>query len=157
VLKDAISQQPVVGLLLQERGFKLSEIAPKLPPMSKTRQSIASSVAKLYSLGCITAGSLILGFSILFPIAKQAAFLLALAMPGSHTRKLLSITQTLHKWAMVDVFVLAMIVITLSSAAAWSSTLLDGFYWFLGYFFSAALLGILLSRHVRAAQAASSL
>jgi uncharacterized membrane protein len=153
VLKDAINQQPVVGLLLQERGFKLSEIAPKLPPLSKTRQSITSSVAKLYSIGSYTAATIILVFSVLFPIAKQLAFLMTLIMPWENTKKILHTVKTLHKWAMVDVFVLSMVVLTLSSAAAWSSTLLDGFYWFLCYFFSAGVMGYLLSRQAASEQA----
>jgi len=55
------------------------------------------------------------------------------------------LTKVLHKWAMVDVFVLAMVVLMLSSAAAWSATILDGFYWFLVYFVLAAILGFLVS------------
>ena len=32
VLKDAVDRQPIIGILLQERGIKLSELASKLPP-----------------------------------------------------------------------------------------------------------------------------
>jgi hypothetical protein len=146
VLKDAIDQQPVIGLLLQERGFKLSEIASRLPASSSTRQSIVSSAIKLYRLKCFTAATLIFLFSITVPICKQFAFLSALWLSSRTFKRPLAITRAMHKWAMLDVFVLAMVVLTLSSATAWSAVLLDGFFWFLGYFFTAGALGLLLSR-----------
>ena len=38
--------------------------------------------------------------------------------------------------------------LALSSASAWDATLLDGFYWFLGYFFMAGVLGLLLAKRM---------
>lgn len=147
VLQDALDRQPIVGLMLQEKGFSLPQVASKLPPTSATQKSIVSSVIKLYELDCYTAASLILVFSIIVPICKQLAMLLGiLAVPRGRSRRLVLLTQTVHKWAMLDVFVLAMVVLGLSSATAWNAYLLDGFYWFLGYFFVAAVLGILLSK-----------
>lgn len=145
VLRDAINQQPVIGLLLQEKGFKLSDIASKLPPTSTTTQSIFSSATKLFSLRCYSAAIVIILFSIVTPIAKQGVFLCAILFPKNLAPRYVMLTKVLHKWAMVDVFVLAMVVLTLSSAAAWSATILDGFYWFLVYFVLAAILGFLVS------------
>lgn len=145
VLRDAIDRQPIIGLLLQEKGLNLSDLAAKLPPTSVTRKSIVSSVGALYQLDAYSAATLILLFSVITPIAKQVSLLLVVLFPDQSV-KLGTITQAIHKWAMLDVFVLAMIVLTLSSATAWNATLLDGFYWFLGYFFSAGALGLLLSR-----------
>ena len=105
---------------------------------------------KLYRLKCYTAATLILVFSIIIPICKQCTFLLSFWLANKGFKRPLAITQAMHKWAMVDVFVLAMVVLTLSSATAWSADLLDGFFWFLGYFFTAGALGIVLSRQIAA-------
>jgi hypothetical protein len=156
VLEDALDRQPVVGLMLQEKGFNLGDVAGKLPPTSSTRKSIVSSVSKLYDLDCYAAASLILAFSVVVPICKQAAMLAAvLAPPGGRSAALVAVTRAVHKWAMLDVFVLAMVVLGLSSATAWNAYLLDGFYWFLAYFFAAALLGARLARRHGVVAAAS--
>jgi hypothetical protein len=152
VLQEALDRQPVVGLLLQERGLKLSDIASKLPPSSMTRQSIISSAFKLYRLGSFTAATLILVFSIVLPICKQIALFTMLMSLHAGSKNLASITTAVHKWAMLDVFVLSMVVLALSSASSWSATLLDGFYWFLGYFFTAGTLGAKLSREITSNQ-----
>lgn len=146
VLKDAIDHQPIVGLLLQEKGFKLSDIASKLPPTSTTTQSILSSVAKLYRIGSFSAATLILLFSVFTPIVKQFVYLRVIVSGSEKRFRYLHWTKLLHKWAMVDVFVLSMVVLTLSSATAWDARLLDGFYWFLLYFVFAAFLASLVSR-----------
>ena len=145
VLKDAINQHPVVGLLLHEKGLKLSEIASKLPPTSSTQQSVVSSIKKLYGIGSFTAATIILLFSVMFPILKQTIYLIAMLDKGN-TKQFVSWSTALHRWAMVDVFVLSLVVLTLSSAAAWSSRLLDGFFWFILYFFTAAILGSIVKR-----------
>src|SRR4029077_8854470 len=108
--------QPVVGLLLQERNLKIADIASKLPPSSLTRQSIVSSAMKLYRLNCYTAATLILVFSIIIPIGKQVALLIVVLLPHGSSKKLSSVIQGVHKWAMLDVFVLSMVVLALSSA-----------------------------------------
>lgn len=152
VLQDALDRQPIVGLMLQEKGFDLSDVAGKLPPTSTARKSVVSSAAKLWELDCYAAAGLILAFSVVVPIAKQAAMLAAVfAPPGRRPAAVVAVTRAVHKWAMLDVFVLAMVVLGLSSATAWNARLLDGFYWFLGYFFAAAVLGLLLGRRHRAA------
>lgn len=140
VLRDAIDQQPVIGLLLQEKGFKLSDIASKLPPSSTMRQSICSSAAKLINLRCYSAAFVIVLFSIVTPIVKQGVYLYSLMYSEKAASRYVMWAKLLHKWAMVDVFVLAMVVLTLSSAAAWNAKLLDGFFWFLAYVSLAAVL-----------------
>jgi hypothetical protein len=152
VLQDALDRQPIVGLMLQEHGLNVANIASKLPPSNVTRKSIVSSVANLMRLRCYTAATLILLFSVVVPIAKQLALLLVVVLPPEASARLNGVTRAIHKWAMMDVFVLAMVVLALSSATAWNAALLDGFYWFLGYFFTAAALGLLVSRRLRAAR-----
>jgi hypothetical protein len=148
VLQDALDRQPVVGLVLQEHGLNITDIASKLPPTSFTQQSIVSSAIKLYRVKCPTAATLILLFSIIMPIGKQAVFLAMLLAPRGSSQKLGSTITMVHKWAMLDVFVLATVVLALSSASAWNATLLDGFYWFLGYFFLAGVLGLRLAKQL---------
>ena len=122
VLRDALDRQPVVGLLLQERGLKLSDIALKLPPTSMTRQSVISSALKLYRLGNFTAAGLIFLFSITLPICKQILLLTMLASLHSGSKRMASVITAVHKWAMLDVFALAMVVLALSSASACEPT-----------------------------------
>ncbi len=149
VLRDAVDHQPIVGLLLQEKGIKLADLVSKLPPSSVTRQSITSSAMKLYRFEAYSAATLVLIFSIIIPITKQIALLIVVLFPFGRSGQINSVTKAIHKWAMLDVFVLAMVVLALSSATAWNAILLDGFCWFLGYFFSAGALGILLSRRLK--------
>jgi uncharacterized paraquat-inducible protein A len=104
---------------------------------------------KLYRLGSHLAASLILIFSIIIPIIKQTILCFAVMLPAHGLGKLSRVIQSIHKWAMLDVFVLSMAVIALSSAAAWSAVLLDGFTWFVSYIFSAGVLGILIARRCR--------
>lgn len=151
VLQEALDRQPIIGLMLQERGLNVADIASKLPPSSLTSQSVVSSVVKLMRLKCYTAAVLILLFSIVVPIVKQIALLLVAVLPPDVSTRLSSATQAVHKWAMLDVFVLAMVVLALSSATSWNAALLDGFFWFLGYFFTAAALGMVLSRRLKSA------
>jgi uncharacterized paraquat-inducible protein A len=108
-----------------------------------------SSATKLYRLRCYTAATLILLFSIVVPIGKQIALLILVLFPQGGFKKLSSVTSAVHKWAMLDVFVLSMVVLVLSSATTWNAVLLDGFFWFLGYFFTAGTLGVLLSQRFK--------
>lgn len=142
VIQEALDRQPVVGLLLQEKGLQIGDIAGKLPASSITQQSVVSSAVKLYELQNYVPALLIILFSIVSPILKQAALLIIVLGQHRSQGKLGAFTQYVHKWAMLDVFVLAMVVLALSSAASWEAILLDGFYWFLGYFFLAGALGI---------------
>ena len=149
VFQEALDQQPAVGFLLHERGLDPKDIASRLPPSNVTRQSIVSSAMKLYRLGSHLAASLILLFSIIIPIIKQTILCFAVMLPAHGLGKLSRVIQFIHKWAMLDVFVLSMAVIALSSASAWSAVLLDGFTWFVCYIFSAGMLGILIGRRCR--------
>jgi len=109
VLKNAIDRQPIIGLLLKEKGFDLGQMADKLPPSSSTRQSILSSVAELYRVGSLTAATIVLLFSVITPIVKQLVLLIVLLGGGRRAKPAFRLVQHLHKWAMVDVFVLAMV------------------------------------------------
>jgi paraquat-inducible protein A len=146
VIRDTLEQQPIVGVVLQERGIVVADLASKVPPSSSTRQSIVSSTIKLFRLNAKISAVLILVFSIVMPICKQVALLLLLILSPQNGKKILPTLVAIHKWAMLDVFVLSSVVLALSSGSSWNATLLDGFYWFLGYFIAAAALGRLLAR-----------
>jgi hypothetical protein len=151
VLQEALDQQPIIGLLMQEKGLSMDELASKLPPQSTTRQSVVSSVFKLFSLQCHLAATLVLMFSVLVPIGKQVVQLLAILAHGPTSDRFFAAASSLHKWAMLDVFVLAMVVLALSSATSWNALLQQGAYWFLAYFFTSALLNSLIGRRASSA------
>lgn len=148
IIRDTLESQPVIGLLLQERGLKLSDIASKLPTPSMTSQSVISSASELYRLGNYTAAALICVFSIMLPICKQVILLAALASSHDSSNRLANIVISIHKWAMLDVFALSLVVISISSSSSWNASILDGFYWFLSYFFATGILGEILSRRM---------
>lgn len=148
VIRDTLESQPVIGLMLQERGIKLSDIGSKLPAPKMTTQSVISSASKLYHLGNYTAAALIFMFSIILPICKQVILLASLASSPGNPNRLANTVISIHKWAMLDVFALSIVVISISSSSSWNASILDGFYWFLSYFFAAGILGEMLSRKI---------
>src|SRR5262245_36230352 len=76
VFQQALDRQPIIGLLLQEKGLNVADLASKLPPSSTSDQSIVSSAEKLFRMQCYAAAGLIVAFSIVVPIVKQIVLLL---------------------------------------------------------------------------------
>ena len=111
-------------------------------------RSIVGSVRHLYRVGSPTAATLILLFSIVVPFTKAVLVMWALLHRGSGRRK-----QTLHfveiiaKWAMADVFAVALFIAYLAAQASQTppgpgfapqpvtflATFGPGFYWFAAY------------------------
>ncbi len=84
-------------------------------------------------------GTVILVFSILFPIAKT--FYLAAVNAGwAHGRSALNWVDRLGKWSMMDVLIAALIVFTLSGDRAIRIIEQPGLY-----FFTAAIFGLMIS------------
>ncbi len=146
VVRDLLRQQPLFGLAIQERGLDVKTVLDILPASSATEQSILSSIGELYRLDSHLAATIILLFSVITPIVKQLVVLVRIVLPQSAPDWLLRATQTIHKWAMVDVFVLAVAVVAVSSARAWTAELQVGFYWFIAYFFTAAAMMVVFRR-----------
>ena len=141
VIKDAMDKQPAIAIFLQEYGIKVGELTAKLPPTNESSQSIISSTWKMFKMGSPMAGIIILSFSIVTPILKQIVFLFAVIGTKESRLRWVTIAKNLHKWAMVDVFVLSMVVITLSASSGFSAHLQLGFYFFLLYFVLASFVG----------------
>lgn len=139
VITPILRDNPGLGLLLQANGQDVGKLLNSLPK-EISNQSIISSVDGLYSAGSFLAATIILIFSVIFPILKQGVILLKLSKIQALPRAISVFVDAVHKWAMIDVFVISSVVIALSNAPAWDASLDRGFYWFIAYFFTTALL-----------------
>jgi len=137
----------------------ISRLTPQLTASLRTRteevevyaqtRSIAGSVRRLYEVGSPLPATLILIFSVVVPVCKAllvlwAAFMSDLARRG----RTLRFVETIAKWSMADVFVVALFITFLAAKAsqatpgdpatapslvAFTAHFGAGFYWFLGY------------------------
>jgi len=108
-------------------------------------RSIVSSVQRLYEVGSPVPATLILLFSVVVPFVKTA--LVGWAMFASHEtrRRTLTFVETIAKWSMADVFVVALFITYLAAMAsqsaadagppivAFTAQFGPGFYWFAAY------------------------
>jgi hypothetical protein len=112
-------------------------------------RSIVGSVQRLYEVGSPVPATLILLFSVIVPLGKAAlvtwAFFLA---DHRHRLRTLAFVETIAKWSMADVFVVALFIAYLAAQAsaaptqgpnaapaliAFSAQFGPGFYWFAAY------------------------
>lgn len=96
--------------------------------------SIWSGMMALYRAGEGLLGSLILVFSIVFPIGKNLALLVYLiARPwlGSRSEALVRLLSMLGRWSMLDVLIVAIVVVSLRLGAVAEASLLPPLYWFI--------------------------
>jgi len=111
-------------------------------------RSIVGSVKHLYRVGSPTAATLILLFSIIVPFTKIALVLWALFHRDLQRQKrTLHFVELIAKWAMADVFAVALFIAYLAARASqtppgpgfvpqlatFSATFGPGFYWFAAY------------------------
>jgi paraquat-inducible protein A len=112
-------------------------------------RSIMSSVQRLYEVGSPVPATLILLFSVIVPLAKGALVAWATFMMSAAWRqRTLRFVETIAKWSMADVFVVALFIAYLAARAsttaptdpgsppplvAFSATFGSGFYWFAAY------------------------
>ena len=108
-----------------------------------TQHSLASTVLILFNDNQLFLGSVILLFSIVFPILKLLYLLLLstlsraeIAKRSRHLRAL----EWLGKWSMHDVLVLALTIFFIKSRGVYDATSLNGVY-----FFTAAVVLMILS------------
>ena len=111
-------------------------------------RSIVSSVQRLYEVGSPVPATLILLFSVIVPLGK--ALLVAWAMfmrSGAWRGRVLRFVETIAKWSMADVFVVALFIAYLAAQAsqtppgdptatplvAFTAYFGPGFYWFAAY------------------------
>jgi Paraquat-inducible protein A len=112
-------------------------------------RSIVGSVRRLYEVGSPVPATLILLFSVLVPVFKAALVTWAVFVAGSrHRQRTLRFVETIAKWSMADVFVVALFIAFLAAQAsatptqgpnaspaliAFSAHFGPGFYWFAAY------------------------
>jgi hypothetical protein len=112
-------------------------------------RSILSSVRRLYEVGSPVPATLILLFSVIVPFGKAALVAWATFMANvAWRRRTLGFVESIAKWSMADVFVVALFIAYLAARAsttapgdpgaappliAFSATFGAGFYWFTAY------------------------
>jgi hypothetical protein len=109
-------------------------------------RSVLGSVRHLYRVDSHTAATLILIFSVIVPFAKASLVLWALYHRNPLRReRTLRLVETIAKWAMADVFAVALFIAFLAAQATqtaagssaalvtFRATLGPGFYWFSAY------------------------
>jgi uncharacterized paraquat-inducible protein A len=112
-------------------------------------RSIVGSVRRLYEVGSPVPATLILLFSVIVPLLKAALVAWAVFMAGERPRlRTLGFVETIAKWSMADVFVVALFIAYLAAQAsatptqgpnaappliAFTAHFGPGFYWFAAY------------------------
>jgi hypothetical protein len=156
----ALMNPTVVGLIEATGGDVRQMIIDKLTPsltaaltknvedveVFEQTRSIVGSVRRLYEVGSPAPATLILLFSVMVPLAKTALVGWAVfAAAGEQRRRILSGVETIAKWSMADVFVVALFVTYLAAMAsqsapaagpplvAFTAEFGPGFYWFAAY------------------------
>ena len=121
---------PIFSLLVQKDlpivGYVVLEFSSN---------TLLSSIEKLFSQENYFVGGIIFLFSIIFPVIKTLIMSLALFVKNATLLKVTKISSILSKWSMLDVFVLAIFLVYLSSSK--SNTIVSeiqaGFYMFFSY------------------------
>jgi hypothetical protein len=110
-------------------------------------RSILGSVQHLYSVGSVTAATLILLFSVIVPFGKASLVSWALLQGNDARRRgTLHLVEMIAKWSMADVFAVALFITylaaqatqaapgaTSASVVAFTASFGPGFYWFAAY------------------------
>jgi hypothetical protein len=112
-------------------------------------RSILGSVRRLYEVGSPVPATLILLFSVIVPFGKAALVAWATFMANpAWRRRTLGFVESIAKWSMADVFVVALFIAYLAARASttapgdpgsppplisFSATFGAGFYWFAAY------------------------
>ena len=110
-------------------------------------RSILGSVQHLYSVGSVTAATLILLFSVIVPFGKASLVSWAVLQGNDERRRrTLHVVEMIAKWSMADVFAVALFITylaaqatqaapgaTSASVVAFTASFGTGFYWFAAY------------------------
>jgi hypothetical protein len=156
----AMMNPTVIGLLDATGGDLRQMIVDKVTPsltaallrnveeveVFQQTRSIVGSVDRLYEVGSPVPATLILLFSVVVPFVKTALVGWAMFVADdTRRRRTLAFVETIAKWSMADVFVVALFVTYLAAMASPSTpaagpSLLafraefgTGFYWFAAY------------------------
>lgn len=114
--------------------------------LNETR-SIAQTIQTLYRSGNLFVAGLVLFFSVLVPFFKAVLLTGSIVLKGEKVKKSLhKFVLVISKWAMSDVFCVAVLLAYLSVKATdgMDGQLQSGFYWFSGYCLTSILAHQLL-------------
>ena len=156
----ALMNPTIVGLLEATGGdlrqMIIERVTPSLTASLATNvaevevfeqtRSIVGSVRRLYEVGSPVPATLILLFSVVVPVAKTVLVGWAVFLArGERQRRTLAFVETIAKWSMADVFVVALFITYLAAMAsqsapaagpplvAFTAAFGAGFYWFAAY------------------------
>jgi hypothetical protein len=156
----ALMNPTVVGLIEATGGDLRQLIIEKVTPsltasltknieeveVFQQTRSIVSSVRRLYEVGSPVPATLILLFSVVVPLAKMVLVGWAAFVTDAEKRgRTLAFVETIAKWSMADVFVVALFITYLAAMASQSAPAAGpplvaftaefgaGFYWFAAY------------------------
>ena len=138
----------IIEKLAPQISASLQKNMAEVEVYQQTR-SILGSVRRLYEVGSPVPATLILLFSVIVPLGKAAlvASSVFVANPAVR-RRTLAFVETIAKWSMADVFVVALFIAYLAAQAsatptqganaapaliAFSAHFGPGFYWFAAY------------------------
>ncbi|MEC8524673.1 MAG: paraquat-inducible protein A [Pseudomonadota bacterium] len=109
-------------------------------------RSIWETVTSLNEQGYALVAFLIVTFSVVIPVLKGLTILFTWLWPSDLRWR---IVAAISKWSMVDVFVVGILVafLTAKATAEMQATLLNGFWWFLGFCILSIISGQLLAMH----------
>jgi hypothetical protein len=141
-------RKSVLDKLTPQITASLQKSVGEVEVYAQTR-SIVGSVQRLYEVGSPVPATLILLFSVIVPLSKAALVTWAVFLSEARARqRTLRFVETIAKWSMADVFVVALFIAFLAAQAsatptqganaspaliAFSAHFGAGFYWFAAY------------------------
>jgi hypothetical protein len=141
-------RKTIIEKLTPQLTAALQKNVQEVEVYSQTR-SIVSAVRNLYEVGSPVPATLILLFSVVVPLAKAALVAWALFISDAARRlRTTQFVETIAKWSMADVFVVALFITYLAAQAtqtppgapesappliAFTARFGPGFYWFAAY------------------------
>lgn len=113
------------------------------------------SARVLYDAGDYVSGSLIIGFSIVYPVAKTLA-LLFIVVIGATQKTALRLAEWTHKYTMLDVFVAAVTLVAVSTQKLLVIDTGPAVLWYIAYLIAgfASVMALIRARPKEAAAAA---
>ena len=137
-------RQMIIDKVTPSLSASLQQNVGEVEVFEQTR-SIVSGVRRLYEVGSPVPATLILLFSVVVPFLKMVLVGWAMFASAATRQRTLAFVETIAKWSMADVFVVALFIAYLAAMAsqstplsgppvvAFKATFGPGFYWFAAY------------------------
>lgn len=115
--------------------------------------SLLGSLAEFYDTGQIVIFLIVTVFGIVVPIAKLIVSAILVLRPSTPcAEQLLTVLHRIGRWAMVDVFALAIVTATLKLGDTLNVEIRPGFYWFVAAALIPMLNGIFIEKTLSISQ-----